>query len=488
MANLNVIVAYRGDRLAELAGQASDSNSADDLSRLNQRIQQGNSILKAWAEGHGGRSIGQMGDGGVLEICADHLGELSQITNQYAQEVGSTVSVGVGTELREANKALEYAVLAGGGNSIELYTKELEQSLEELRQPENEVNIFNSYFDKAEGGGAFKDRGDGAGIESRKGSGKEHPHFGPPKGSEKPEEPEVQKDDASPGAPPDMGQQFGALADQSTTAENDQKAQQSQEQQQGEETDNTRSAIVDVLKQFKAQAPLWEQLKDSQPDAYKTLTGVIQAMIVLAKQVYGGDEQQGEQEVKKAELPLKPLATPAIAPAMHNTVEGFMGNLKSLPKVGPERGKLITSHMNHAPFLSALQSHPQGPQVHSMLTAFLNSKANAGVGVGAKVMAKAMIQGLKGIHLRAAGLGKAGLPMAGVHHALDAGTTGRHQVVLPVNSQLDPSPSATRNVGRIKILDPNTQKTKWRSVRAGIVMAPDGTPTSSRNPSGGTGT
>lgn len=68
--------------------------------------------------------------------------------------------------------------------------------------------------------------------------------------------------------------------------------------------------------------------------------------------------------------------------------------------------------------------------------------------------------------------------------ALEAGKTGRHQVVLPVGSQLDPGPSGTRNVGKIKVRDQETGKTKWRSVRAGLVMAPDGTPTSSRNPGG----
>jgi hypothetical protein len=66
------------------------------------------------------------------------------------------------------------------------------------------------------------------------------------------------------------------------------------------------------------------------------------------------------------------------APAMHNTVEGFMGALKAMPKGDPARGKHITSHMNHGPFLQALQAHPQGKQIHSMLTAHLNSTANAG--------------------------------------------------------------------------------------------------------------
>lgn len=82
------------------------------------------------------------------------------------------------------------------------------------------------------------------------------------------------------------------------------------------------------------------------------------------------------------------LAAPAApaAPAMHSDPVQFLGALKKLPQGSPERGKLITSHMNHGPFLSALQQHPQGKQIHAMLTQHLNSKANAGVKPGATVV------------------------------------------------------------------------------------------------------
>jgi hypothetical protein len=66
------------------------------------------------------------------------------------------------------------------------------------------------------------------------------------------------------------------------------------------------------------------------------------------------------------------------AAGLHDTLEGFMGALKATPKGSPERGKLITSHMNHAPFVAAVKAHPQGAQVSQMLNNHLNSKANAG--------------------------------------------------------------------------------------------------------------
>lgn len=75
---------------------------------------------------------------------------------------------------------------------------------------------------------------------------------------------------------------------------------------------------------------------------------------------------------------------------LHDTVEGFMGGLKAMPKGSAERGRFITAHMGHGPFISALNQHPQGKQMHTMLMGHLNSPANAGPNAfgGAKVMAK----------------------------------------------------------------------------------------------------
>lgn len=73
-----------------------------------------------------------------------------------------------------------------------------------------------------------------------------------------------------------------------------------------------------------------------------------------------------KKELEKSNVPL------------HNTVEGFMGGLKTHPKGSAERAKFITKHMGHGPFLSSLNAHPQGKQLHTMLMGHLNSPANAG--------------------------------------------------------------------------------------------------------------
>lgn len=81
---------------------------------------------------------------------------------------------------------------------------------------------------------------------------------------------------------------------------------------------------------------------------------------------------------------------------LHSNIEGFMGSLKTLPKGSPERGKLITQHMSHPPFIAALNAHPQGKQMHSMLMGHLNSKANAGFKPG---MTQMMVKNDEGIDI-----------------------------------------------------------------------------------------
>lgn len=90
-----------------------------------------------------------------------------------------------------------------------------------------------------------------------------------------------------------------------------------------------------------------------------------------------------DDELEKSGLPL--TAPPPIAPALHSTVDGFMKGLSAIPKGTPARGKFITQHMNHGPFLQALAAHPQGKQMHAQLTTFMNGAANAGFKPGSTV-------------------------------------------------------------------------------------------------------
>lgn len=109
-----------------------------------------------------------------------------------------------------------------------------------------------------------------------------------------------------------------------------------------------------------------------------------------AEREKAASKQKGTDDyVKKNAHPKKESLQLESPGQLHSDLNAFMGGLKGIPKDSPERGKYITAHMGHAPFLSNLQKHPQGKQIHQQLMGFLNSKANAGP-AGAK---KLSVQG-----------------------------------------------------------------------------------------------
>lgn len=93
------------------------------------------------------------------------------------------------------------------------------------------------------------------------------------------------------------------------------------------------------------------------------------------------DLSQGHLAIKRSPILKRVKKSEEFAKAeLHSDINNFMAGLKTLPKGSAERGNYITQHMSHGPFISALQAHPQGKQIHTMLTGFLNSKQNAGTG------------------------------------------------------------------------------------------------------------
>jgi hypothetical protein len=175
-------------------------------------------------------------------------------------------------------------------------------------------------------------------------------------------------------------------------------------------------------------------------------------------------------------LAFEALAKSYVGPK-YDTVESFMGGIKQQPTPAA-KGLYITAHLGHAPFLQALKTRPQGPTISKQLWTFVNGRANATVaGAGVKATAKTELQ--KDAMLPSPYIAK-------LQHAKKPGKTGHFAINMPPGSQVDTGPTGSnipgRKGGRKKVVDPATNKTKWREMRAGQVMAPDGSPTSSRHP------
>lgn len=404
---MKVFVSFDGDHIGRMVGRASLADKPEEVSRIAQSIERGNAIWQSWAESHGGKVINIGGDEGRLEVEADHLEELPKIRDQYQQCVGSTVSVGVGTKLSEADKSLMAAKLQGG-DRIQLFTETVNELLEELQEKPEGEKLFEEYLDpdtglqKAQPG---TNAGTNAGFA---GASMSHPAAPaqPTEGSEH-SEAEVARGvlGIEPGQPVDYEQMFHQAAAQ-TPEEPDQQPSGLQ--------DGVRAQVIQILQDVRSKADKLEEMRATNPDLYESVKGLVQAMISMA-QAQGGPTQP-EQGMQKA--------------------EGKVGQCKW--KLGERRCQRIVT----------------GNYCHSHKDHWANKIAER---EEREAMAKA---------------------------ALEAGKTGRHQVVLPVGAQVDAGPSADHEAGKIKIRSPDDGKTKWRSVRAGVVMSPDGTPTSSRNPGG----
>jgi GNAT superfamily N-acetyltransferase len=421
-----VYVAIDGDHIGRKVGQMSLADDEEGIRRISQAIDLGNQIWASWVNSVLGEMISFGGDEARFKVPADKLDALDAIRRKYAHKVGATVSVGVGMRLSEADRALLAAKLRGG-DQIVLYTPEVEQILKQLEEKNEGQKIKEEYLTKADPPESPEPESTAPENNASAGGG-----YTPIHGQGEGGAPQPPMQEASEHS---QGEAMQSLADNTSAPEGTHaaddfedelhaKAQEedqkdSDESKQVDAKEQARQKVVQILAQVRQYAPQFAQLQQAAPELYQATQGLVAALLLTARGLVeenksdsekvvdekGQDDDGGNAppaETKKFEVnldevpllkveppgmtaPPKPAMAPAVpAPTqLHNTVEGFMGGLKALPKEGPSRGKFITAHMNHGPFLSALQAHPQGPQVHKMLTTHLNSVANAGVKPGA---------------------------------------------------------------------------------------------------------
>lgn len=458
---MKVYVSFDGDHIGRMVGRASLADKPEEVSRIAQAIERGNAIWQSWAESHGGQVINIGGDEGRLCVEADHLQELPKIRDQYSEAVGSTVSVGVGTKLSEADRSLMAAKLQGG-DRIQLYTEEVNEILEELKENSEAAKLYDEYLDPEatiKKAAPAMNQGDHAGFA---GASRSQPAAPRQEGSEHSEAEAARSvygvEAPQPGAPTDYESLFHQAAQQTPEDE---------PQRPSGLQDGIRAQVVKILQDVRGKAQALEEMRQSNPDLYNSVKGLVEAMIAMAR---GLDGQ--EQPVQKA--------------------EGRVGRCKW--KLGERRcqrmvtGDYCHDHEDH--WANKINKQKEALKKDLMPGGKGDDRADS------QFDPDQLAAGVK-VEMEEHGLDEARAKEVAKDHltedpnyysmgkaALEAGKTGRHQVVLPVGSQVDPGPSAAHEGGEIKVRDPETGKTKWRQVRSGLVMAPDGTPTSSRNPGG----
>lgn len=364
-----IYISFKGDTDTK-KDQASLSDDPSEVRRISQAIEKGNEIWRSWCITVGGDLISLGGDEGRVCVFADHIEDLQAIQERYAHAVDAPVSIGIGLKLSEADKALLVSKLHGTGR-ITFYTPECEEELHQA-QEETPGEIHN--LGKAEGDVLV------------------HPLAG----------------------------QFEQVIAEQEQAE----AAKQQAAEQSTSLGQMKAQVVSILQAVRANTKELEGLKGEAPHLYQSIQSLVQALIMMGRQLSSQPQPQGD----------------LVSGGKGDNTDPASVDQKQLQEGAQEEADEHTDNPKIAQEI-ALDHLTEDPKYYKSL-----SKAEAAP------KAKHFI----------------------MHY--------------PIGFLLSPGPGTQnpRHGGRIKVAH-SDGKTSWVSVRSGMVQGPDGAPASSRNPSGGAG-
>lgn len=259
---VSLLITWDVDQLDATLDRARVADEVAEVRKINQSLDAANRVWTSWIVSGGGSVVELNAGKGTAEIAADKLTELERIRDQVASTVGSTISMGVGVKLSEAQRALKAAKLQGG-NKVTLYTPDVDEFLEKEQKKEEGLQKAGETSPNVQS----KDRNPTQAAQKQ--------------ADEGPAAPEATKADTS------------SLEDQFHAAAQAQEAQDQQPQQAPQpKEDQLRAQVVQVLQNLKQQMPILEQVKQSAPDTYNAVLGLAQAVIGMARQMNGDSSTQ----------------------------------------------------------------------------------------------------------------------------------------------------------------------------------------------------
>jgi hypothetical protein len=315
---MDVFVCWDGDKIGRRVGRAVLANDVGEVRRVDQAINSGNEIWKAFAVNHGGSVIEIGGDEGRIMIDASWLAEMPSIARGYANLVGATVSVGVGMSMSDSAMALVVAKLRGGNQILVWDPKAMAGEYQAaVDAPKTEQQkLTDEYLAKAD---------TPKGPESKSAGGKdvqkvlEHntaKNKGPTAGFAVQHKPgftdmkhpgDVIGDDPKP-ATPEMTHAAGADENMNQDMESDlhSAAEDSGKQAEADgdagqkKTESVKKMVTDSLTNIRKQLPDIVRLQQYAPEAYKAIIGLVQGVVLLGKEVMGdGPPMDDEPQVIK---------------------------------------------------------------------------------------------------------------------------------------------------------------------------------------------
>lgn len=121
-------IAVDGDSIGVEVGRSVLRDDVEALKATSKRINAGQSEILDFIKRYGGEEISGGGDEFVFQLPDPMVQKLEELRQQYKRIVGATLSVGVGSSLSEAGKALAYTKVTGK-DKITPYSDHVEQTL-----------------------------------------------------------------------------------------------------------------------------------------------------------------------------------------------------------------------------------------------------------------------------------------------------------------------------------------------------------------------
>lgn len=250
----HIYIAGDGDAIGSQVGQAVLHDDEEALHEISHAINEGQQMVLEWAENNGGTVISAGGDEFVAILPEELYEQLEDLREAYSQIVGATLTIGVGSSMSEAGKALIYGKL-NGKDQIAHYEPGVEEFLDQAHgsEPSEQDKMNEHYLNSLDPEGG-EDSGANMATEPMETSEEEQIN-------ELPEETEIQKDEGS-----------------------------------------LRDKMLTVVESFRSEKDTIEASKDQNPELYQAFMNTLASMIDLARKM--GPEAQAQQpEEQPAEEP-----------------------------------------------------------------------------------------------------------------------------------------------------------------------------------------
>lgn len=363
MVKRTFFLCAKADFVGRQLAQATFADDVAEVRRVSNCIDAGNQLWVSWCNNRGGSVLGINGDEIRMEMPFTALDEVEIKQKEFKTAANTGCCIGVGNSLSEAQKALIAATLIAS-ETLKCYTSLVEDIIEQAKEDENQASWVDEMFSKSETTTPMSD----------------------------------------------LRIEFRELLDELNTVDAVQQEAEVGELERGQDLDDLKTRVKSVVKEIGKKLPQLEQLQQSNPEVYHSITGLLRSVEEMASRLFTPEELSDSDLLHggKADGTLDEEFPP------EQLAEGIKHESEHTQNASAAK-EIAKDHLS------------ENPQYYTDLQQI--EKAS-----------------------------------------LEAGTTGRHNVILPVGST---------NNGKIKVKLP-TGKAGWRSVRSGLAMDAEGNPISVR--------